>query len=89
MISESEKFLWELGYCITQDNYTRRGYSSGIVRGLLDRVEKINIIASTELDDKNPMKRILEREGFVQKGRSWKSDIHGNELGLFFKISVI
>lgn len=78
-------FDWELGYCFTLPEHTRKGYSSGIVNELLQKVKEIHLMASTELREDNSMKRILERNGFVRKGKAWTSVKHGGELGLFLK----
>jgi hypothetical protein len=42
-------------------------------------------MASTELREDNSMKRILERNKFIQYGNSWRSGIHGGQLGLFLR----
>ena len=82
----SKEFDWELGYCYTEPEHTRKGYSSAIVDELISNVEDTNLLASTETSGSS-MKGILERRGFVQSGKSWKSVIHGNELALFLKES--
>lgn len=78
-------FKLELGYCYTVPDYTRNGYSSQIVRMLVDKCREINLMASTELKIDNSMTRILERNGFKQYGQPWKSRIHGGTLGLFLR----
>lgn len=79
-------FDWELGYCFTLSEYRGKGHSSAIVTELLKKEDTIDLIASTELDAKNPMVGILEKFGFSKKGRTWRSQIHGGELGLFVRI---
>jgi GNAT superfamily N-acetyltransferase len=78
-------FQKELGYCFTLPNHTGHGYSSALVQQLLKRVEKENLMASTELRLDNSMIRILERNGFKQYGNPWKSGIHNGTLGLFLR----
>lgn len=78
-------FEWELGYFYTDIDHQCRGYGSEITETLIQKTEDINLMASTELAEKNSMKRILERTGFTRKGSAWKSQIHGGELGLFIK----
>jgi hypothetical protein len=78
-------FQKELGYCFTLPNHTGNGYSSTLVQLLLKRVEKENLMASTELYLANSMIRILERNGFKQYGSPWKSGIHNGTLGLFLR----
>jgi hypothetical protein len=78
-------FEFELGYCFTVHEYTGKGYSSTIVKLLIDKSEDINLIATTELRANNSMVRILERNGFRLFGKPWKSTIHGGILGLFLK----
>ena len=82
--TDQTNFDWELGYCYTHPDHTRKGHSSSIVQSLLSKVDDTNLIASTEIVGSS-MKGILERHGFKQKGKTWKSKIHGGELGLFLK----
>jgi len=42
-------------------------------------------MASTEITANPAMVRILEKQGFRLFGKPWKSDIHGNYLGLFLR----
>lgn len=79
-----DKFDWELGYCYTLPDHIKKGYSTDIVQKLIDAAGNSKLIASTEMND-SPMRRILERYGFEQKGNTWPSIIHGNELGLFLR----
>lgn len=78
-------FTIELGYCFTLPDFTGKGYSSTISKLLLDKFEKDNIMASTELRADNSMTRILERNGFKLFGKPWKSGKHGGTLGLYLK----
>ncbi len=81
------EFQIELGYCFTLPDKTGQGYSSSIARMLLDKVGGENIMASTELRADNSMIRILERSGFKQYGKPWKSKIHNGTLGLYLKFA--
>lgn len=78
-------FSLELGYCYTAPVHTGKGYSSSLVNLLLAKFSDTNLIASTELRANNSMTRILEKNGFKQYGRPWKSSIHNGTLGLFLK----
>ena len=78
------EFRLELGYCFTLIAHTGNGYSSSLVKYLIDEVEE-NLMASTELRVDNTMSRILIKNGFRQFGNPWKSKIHGGCLGLFLK----
>lgn len=78
-------FSLELGYCYTLTDHLGKGYSSAIVKLLLDKCTDINVMASTELRADNSMTRILERNSFNQYGKPWKSSIHNGALGLFLK----
>jgi hypothetical protein len=80
-----DEFAIELGYCFTLPDFTKRGMSSSIVRMLLGKVGDKNLMASTELSFDNPMVRILEKVGFKQYGKPWKSGIHGGPLGLYLR----
>lgn len=85
-LSELEKdFDWELGYIFTEKNFNGKGISSSIVKLLLQKNTNINLMASTEISENPAMVSILKKNGFSQKGKSWKSNIHENELGLFLK----
>ena len=79
------EFQLELGYCYTLPSETGKGHSSKIVNLLLSKIAQNNIMASTELNEDNSMKRILERNNFKQQGKPWTSGIHGGQLGLFLK----
>lgn len=78
-------FSLELGYCFTLPDHTGKGYSSTIVKLLLEKMSGINLIASTELRHDNSMIRILEKNNFKQFGKPWKSTIHKGTLGLFLR----
>lgn len=80
-------FTLELGYCFTLPTHTGKGYSSTIIKLLLDKIPDTNLMASTELRDDNSMVRILERNNFKQYGKSWKSTIHKGTLGLFLRFA--
>lgn len=67
------EFQLELGYCFTLPKHIKNGYSSSIVKLLLEKTANKNLMASTELRTDNSMKRILERNGFNQFGKPWKS----------------
>jgi RimJ/RimL family protein N-acetyltransferase len=81
------EFQIELGYCFTLPDKTGQGYSSTITKMLLDKVRSENLMASTELRSDNSMIRILERNGFKQYGKPWKSGIHKGTLGLYLKFA--
>ncbi|MBS1571345.1 MAG: hypothetical protein KF825_09995 [Ferruginibacter sp.] len=78
-------FSSELGYCFTLPDHTGKGFSSSIVKLLLDKFSDTNLMASTELRVDNSMTRILEKNNFKQFGKPWKSTIHKGTLGLFLK----
>lgn len=84
--SLSNSFNWELGYCYTHPSFERKGYSSQIVKLLVTSICTENLLASTELRVDNSMVHILERNGFKQTGKIWKSGIHEGILGLFLRI---
>ena len=78
-------FKWELGYMFTEEEFRGKGYSSRIIEQLFERLGKYNLMATTETDELNPMRKLLLRFGFQQYGNTWKSKIHGGRLGLFLK----
>ncbi|MES9874704.1 MAG: GNAT family N-acetyltransferase [Candidatus Sedimenticola sp. 6PFRAG7] len=81
----AEQFEWELGYLFTKKGHNRKGIASTIVRILLDAYGDDNLMASTEISENPGMVKILERNGFRLFGRPWKSQIHGNYLGIFLR----
>jgi hypothetical protein len=81
----SKEFKYELGYCFTKTNHTGKGYSSRLVNTLIQKISAENLLATTELREDNSMQRILINNGFKQYGNSWKSKIHGGDLGLFLR----
>ena len=68
-------FDWELGYVFTEKEYGGKGISSSIVKSLLQKNENTNLMASTEISENPFMVSILQKSGFIQKGKSWKSGI--------------
>jgi hypothetical protein len=82
----SQLFEWELGYCYTIERFRRRGYARSLVQSLLSKTGHINLLATTELTEGNPMISILRQGGFVQKGIPWPSSINDKvNLGLFLR----
>lgn len=83
---ELEKcFDWELGYIFIRKDYEGKGISSNIVKRLLEKNGNNNLMASTEITKNPAMVAILNKNNFYQKGQSWKSAIHENELGLYLR----
>jgi RimJ/RimL family protein N-acetyltransferase len=81
----ANEFEWELGYLYTQPEYSGRGIGSVVARMLVDAHGKGNLMASTEISANPAMVVILEKLGFRQFGKPWKSAIHDNYLALFLK----
>ncbi len=81
-------FNLELGYCYTKESHRGKGYSSMIAKQLINAIGNINLMATTELSEKNTMKIILKKNGFKQYGKTWKSIKHEGTLGLFLKFKV-
>jgi predicted GNAT family N-acyltransferase len=85
--NQSDNLTWELGYCFTDPSYTSKGYSSMIVKQLIEKFGDHNLMATTELREDNPMGHILGKFGFEQHGATWKSGIHQGEMGLFLRLT--
>jgi hypothetical protein len=62
-----------------------KGIASNVSRILLEEFGKGNIMASTEITANPGMVKILEKCGFRQYGKPWKSGIHEYYLGLFLR----
>lgn len=84
-IVRNEDFKWELGYLYTDPKERGKGHSQKIIEYLLERFGDHNLMATTESNANNPMRHILEKNGFVRYGKTWKSRIHGGELGLYLR----
>lgn len=80
-------FEWELGYLFTDTNHSGKGIATNVSKLLLQEFGKNNIMASTEISANPCMVKILEKNGFRQYGKPWKSSIHENYLGLFLKFA--
>lgn len=78
-------FEWELGYLYTDPKYTGKGIAKTVARMLVDEFGDGNLMASTEITANPAMVSILEQLGFRLYGKSWKSAIHDNYLGLFLR----
>ena len=78
-------FNLELGYCYTEPTFQGKGISTNIVALLLEKSAKNGVIATTEIQNDNPMKKILLKQGFRQFGKVWKSKINNGTIGLFIR----
>lgn len=87
LVDLESKFEWELGYLYTKPSFGGLGIGSRVVKLLLTQFGSNNLMASTEISNNPGMVRILEMNGFKRFGKSWKSAIHGNDLGLFLRFS--
>lgn len=73
-------------YIYTSENHRGLGIASKIVEKLLYVHGENNLMASTEIEENPGMVKILERNGFEQKGETWISGIHKDILGLYIKL---
>lgn len=79
-------FEFELGYCFTPQQHTNKGYSSYVVKLLLEKYSNQNIMATTVVGEENHMINILTKHNFIRIGKSWESKIEkGKQIGLFLK----
>ena len=58
-----------------------------MVKLLLFEKKDSNILATTEIYSNNSMIYILEKYGFRQCGKVWKSEVHKGVIGLFLKVN--
>lgn len=79
-------FKWELGYIFVLEDFSGNGIASSIVKELLTKYGNKNLISTTEVEATPGMVKILTKNGFIEKGNRWKSDITGNNLRLFIRI---
>lgn len=86
VIDLGNSISFELGYFFTLPNHTKKGYSSVIAQKLVAKSQDLNLMATTEWRDDNPMLKILKKNNFIRFGKSWKSAIHKGELGLFLRM---
>lgn len=75
----------ELGYIYTEPDYTGKGIAGYIVKTLISECGNEKLMASSEISNSG-MVRILEKNGFKQHGKSWKSIINKKDLALFIKL---
>jgi GNAT superfamily N-acetyltransferase len=85
LLNLENAFEWELVYLYTDTNHSGKGIASNVSRILLEEFGKGNIMASTEITANPGMVKILEKCGFRQYGKPWKSGIHEYYLGLFLR----
>lgn len=52
---------------------------------LLQEYGRKNLTASTEIDKNPGIVKILKKNGFMQKGRTWPSGIHRDPLDLYLR----
>ena len=77
-------FKWELGYIFTLPKFRGQKIASRMINKIIERYGNDNLMASTELNPKNSMQKILLNNGFQHYGKTWKSK-HQLDLGLFLK----
>ncbi|WJV63008.1 hypothetical protein PCO87_02475 [Pectobacteriaceae bacterium C52] len=81
----NSSFEWELGYIYTASEFRGKGLARSVVAILLESFGDGNLMASTEISKNPAMVSILESNNFRLYGKPWKSDLHGNYLGLFLR----
>jgi len=77
---------WELGYVFTEEAYRRNGIAPKVVSKLIEAIGNCSLMATTEVTANERMVSILESFGFKRYGKSWKSVMHKNDLGLWLKL---
>ncbi|WP_286753522.1 MULTISPECIES: GNAT family N-acetyltransferase [Sphingobacterium] len=85
LLEEADKYEWEIGYFFTDPEFQGKGYSSQILKELLNKYGKGNLMATTEMRENNAMIYLLEKHGFLRKGNPWKSAISGKDLNLYLR----
>lgn len=82
-------FEFELGYLFVNndDNFKDLGIGKTICKLLLKHLGDENIFATTDLNDKNAMKYILESLGFKKTGKSYIGEETKKLIGLYIKNS--
>jgi hypothetical protein len=81
-------FTYELGYIFVLDEENLRGQGIGkkICTSLLEKLGNKNVFATTDMDEKNKMKFILEEKlSFKKAGDSYPSREKGKKVGLFLR----
>lgn len=85
---KSKLFEWELGYIFTLPKFRGQKIASRMVDIIMEKYGNNNLMASTELEPKNNMQRILKNCGFQHYGKTWKSK-NELDLGLFLKFKQL
>jgi len=83
----AEKFDYELGYLYIVNNNVYRGIGLGktICRLLMKSIGDENIFATTEENEKNPMKHILTNLGFYRAGQTYQGRKTNKKIALYVK----
>ncbi|QZK99499.1 hypothetical protein K5L04_07110 [Flavobacterium psychrophilum] len=82
-----DKFDFELGYLFVIDDINYRGFGIGktISKLLLKELGNKNVFATTEENDKNRMKFILESLNFKKTGKTYTGNKTQKAIGLYLK----
>jgi GNAT superfamily N-acetyltransferase len=64
----AEKYLFEIGYAVTHENFRRRGISRELIGALISHKPRTQFYATTKNDG---MRDLLTRSGFKKTGNSW------------------
>ena len=82
-----DKFEFELGYLYVKDCKKYRGLGIGktICKLLLKELGNKNVFATTDIDEKNVMKYILESLSFVKTGKIYSGASTQKSIGLYLK----
>lgn len=83
---KSKLFENELGYIFTLAEFRGNNIAGRMVDIIIKKFGNKNLVSSTELNEKNNMQKILDKRGFKNYGKSWKSK-DNNDLGLFLKFA--
>lgn len=78
-------YKFELGYIFLVDDKEYRGTGIGkrICLNLLNKVKEENIFATTEENEKNSMKYILQKFNFVKSGDTYLGGKTKKDIGLY------
>ncbi|MCZ4222901.1 HEPN domain-containing protein [Pedobacter rhodius] len=83
----AKEYEWEIGYFYTEPDFEGRKFSSAIMDRLLKDYNG-KLMATTEIKEGNRMITSLESRLFKRMGKTWKSEINGNDLQLFLRGEV-
>ncbi|WP_168732717.1 GNAT family N-acetyltransferase [Flavobacterium supellecticarium] len=87
----ADEYDFELGYIyiVNEERYRGKGIAKDLCNRLLEKISGKNIFATTEENDENSMKFLLQKLGFAKKGKAYTGAKTGKLIGLYLRTAKI